>query len=324
MDKKEGGRSRSSDRTSQRRSSDSSSERVARALHRRIAREEFNLRRRSVELIVSDEASSPNQLPLVSSVPSSSSTTVSISSSGARRVNLVMANAYPTPEGPQLAYGRFCGRLEAKDKDDLRLSAYTVERWLADTLARCSSKGITDDLSKIKEARLGINQTKGDAATVMDSLGMDELSTWKEFADFAVSIWKNESVRDNLRVIPKLVDLSPSLSKSDLFKVIEEGMFAIKKDVEGLGNECLPCKVVGEWDSSETEPLVRLKDILTYMGVGFFISKLGKRQGDLFRKIKMNYQKSLLLIYSQWLQENDKRGVPEVMNVNIADTCMFP
>ena len=98
----------------------------------------------------------------------------------------------------------------------------------------------------------------------MNGKGMDEIKTWKEFADFAVSIWKNESVRDNLRVIPKLVDLSPSLSKSDMFKVIEEGIFAIKQDVEGLGNECLPCKVVSEWDSSETEPLVRLTDILTY------------------------------------------------------------
>ena len=328
MDEKKGGkRSESSDRTLHRRASDSSSERLARALHRRIVREDFNLRRRSVEAIFSDDE---NNSSLVSSVTSSSSSVVTVPSNTvsspqavASYINLVnMANAYPTPEGPQLAYGRFCGRLEAKDKADIRLSSYTVERWLADTLARCTSKGITDDLAKIKEASLGINQTKGDAAVVMNSQGMQEFRTWSEFEKFALSIWKGEMVRDNLRVIPKLVDLSPSLSKSDLFKLIEAGLVAIKDDVECLGNDSLPCKKVSEWDRSECEPLVRLRDILTYMGVGLFISKLGKQQGDLFRKIKMNYQKSLLLIYSQWLQESDKRGLPEVMAVNEVTECV--
>ena len=99
MDEKKGGkRSGFSDRTLHRRASDSSSERLARALHRRIVREDFNLHRRSIEAIFSDDE---NNSSLVSSVTSSSSSVVTVPSSAvsspqavASYINLVnMANA---------------------------------------------------------------------------------------------------------------------------------------------------------------------------------------------------------------------------------------
>ena len=56
---------------------------------------------------------------------------------------MAASNIYPTPVGPPLAYRRFAGTLPLADSEDVRLTAYSVERWLADTEARCKSKHLT-------------------------------------------------------------------------------------------------------------------------------------------------------------------------------------
>ena len=67
---------------------------------------------------------------------------------------------------------KFVGNLrDRNDPDRIVLESYTVERFLDDVDARISSKKITSDEEKIKEAHLLISSDKGDAKQLVLSLG---------------------------------------------------------------------------------------------------------------------------------------------------------
>ena len=70
----------------------------------------------------------------------------------------------------------------------------------------------------------------------------------------------------------------------------------------------MPCKTVQEWADTETKKLVRVEDILNYMRVGFFISKLTRGEGDLFRKVKLDYTQPFWDLYMSWRGEIDQKA----------------
>ena len=57
-----------------------------------------------------------------------------------------------------LPVSRFAGNVPEDVPNRIQLMSYDVTRWLCDAETRCSVKGITDDVLKIKEAKLAPRQ----------------------------------------------------------------------------------------------------------------------------------------------------------------------
>ena len=287
----------------------SDSERLARKLHREYKKEEFSLR----DTTISSDKDSEENTASTSKIKTKSKTSRVVQNSSSSESESVgnlgnMATSFTLSDALNATYGRFAGRLNEVESKDIRLTSYTVERWISDTEARCASKKLLKGIDWIKKARLGAHLTKGDAMTMLDSPEILDIQDWDVFTSFARKRWQTEARKEPLMIIGKMVDLDPVLDYTARYNIIIQGCRAICEDVRSKPNTYIKTGKKAEWDDTETEDLVRVKDIVNYFGIGIFWSKITPSERGLYKKIELTMVDPIYASFSEFLRLVDERS----------------
>ena len=195
---------------------------------------------------------------------------------------------------------KFCGNV-SNQKDSDRYTNYTVQRWLTDTENRIASKNITHDVDKIREARLAVHTEIGDAAAVINSVEMLEVTNWELFKKKCTLLWRTQSEQDSYLAIAHLLNVPYYVNSGETISDLSKACDNVKKDIIAKGK--MKIAVANDWTSRPEEMLVSLREIFLHVNVGIIFNTLPPELKKTFRKVKWEYNDGLVEVMSKFSEQ---------------------
>ena len=179
--------------------------------------------------------------------------------------------------------GRFREGVDA-EKDRNKHQFYTVHRWLRDSENRISSKRITDDVGKIREACLAVHPDIGDAASMVHSDMLASITNWERFKAKCRLFWRSEEEENCIPALLTLIRSPPHSTHGETAAAYARGASDIADVVE-----IKPQLRVGDADSWKAdrpnERLVSLQAMLLYISVTVFFGALPSKAQEILIKV---------------------------------------
>ena len=220
----------------------------------------------------------------------------------------------PTPPPPQqpsqqqlyllansarsLPVSRFTGFVPEGVPNRDQLMSYDVNRWLCDAETRCHVKGVTDDVLRIKEAKLAVSSEVGDAAIVLNTGRMNQIKDYAEFKNKCLKFWRPASERDRYHALSDFLSVEYSKSLGVFASNLERARMRILQDLEGdtsfsKGN-------AAHWAAGNrnSEILVSLDEIVNYFSWGVLFKAVPPTFREALRKVEIKYSDDYLDILS--------------------------
>ena len=254
----------------------------------------------------SDIASTPSFVPL--SVPSSFSLTTPTQTHTQTTTQPTMASVIKIET-------KFTGYVP-NTKENHRYTTYTVHRWLTDTENRIASKGITNDLDKIREARLAVHPDIGDAAAVVNSVEMLAVRSWDEFKRKCLLLWRSQSEQDSLLALSDLLNVPYYERQGDTISHLSKACDNVKQDI--ISKKKLRVAKANEWTDRPNEDLVSLREVFLHLSVGVIFNTLPPELKHTFRKVKFDTTDGLVEIMSKFSEEKAKTSNKASNNTQLA------
>ena len=216
------------------------------------------------------------------------------------------------------ALAKFCGNLPLAHPNRRTLMAYNVKRWLRDSENRIASKKLTSDKDKIAEAKLGVNPDIGDAVTILNSDVFDHKATFDEWKAAVIKLWLPAAERDSYLAVSRLLHMTRDVMIGEAVVQIEDAKHAIKNDM--ILNQIPEVKPANGWDSNDTSTLlVRLDDVLNYLGVGILYDGLTPADQEVFRELDFKCTDPLIDSVSEFHSKCAQKQRREVGRVNVVE-----
>lgn len=307
------------------------SDEIARELVRIAASEEFNLRsttfRQRSALGERPYAESRSRSDSVSSSQDYRNSQRRFSDPGVGSASHVSADSFRPLVNSQLPVRhiimagsevkittRFIGRFRdgVDAEKDRRYSFYTVHRWLRDTENRITSKGITTDVGKIREACLAVHPDIGDAASMVHSEMLAAMTSWEEFQAKCRFFWRTGEEMGYLPALLTLMHTPPGSTHGESAAAYSKGVVDIMNVIDSKRQ--LKVDLPEQWTIRKpTEKLVSLRDVMLYFAVTVFFGSLQSRAQEILIKVidEIDFEaEDLLTIVGKFSEEMHKRRVP--------------
>ena len=176
--------------------------------------------------------------------------------------------------------------------------SYDVNCWLCDAETRAQVKGITDDILRIKEAKLAVSSDHGDASRVLNTGRMNEVCSYAEFKRKCLKFWRPASERDRFHALSDFLSVNYSPSLGIFASDLESARMRILQDLNGdtsfeKGN-------AASWAGGNRsgEVLVSLSDIVNYISWGVLFKAAPPSLREALRKVDLQFNDDYLDILS--------------------------
>ena len=214
-----------------------------------------------------------------------------------------------------LPVARFTGYVPEGVPNRLQLMSYDVNRWLCDAETRCTVKGITDDVLKIKEAKLAVSSDFGDASVVLNTGRMNEIVSYAEFKSKCLKFWRCASERDRYHALSDFLSVEYNQSMGIFAGDLERARSRILQDLQG--DSSFEKGNAASWaaGSRSSEILVSLEEAMNYFSWGVLFKAAPPSFREALRKIDINFTDDYIDILSSVQSEmykSDKRMQIEV------------
>ena len=206
---------------------------------------------------------------------------------------------------------RFTGYVpEGVQKRD-QLMSYDVNRWLCDAETRAQVKGITDDVLKIKEAKMAVSPDYGDASLVVNTGRMNEIQDYNEFKLKCLKFWRPASERDRYHALGEFLSVQFNNSLGVFAHNLEKARMSILQDLEGDSSFDIGDAATWAAGSRSSEKLVSLNDLVNYFSWGVLFKAAPPTLRRALRKIDIKYKDDYVDILSSVQSEmyKNEKGV---------------
>ena len=197
-----------------------------------------------------------------------------------------------------LPVARFTGYVPEGVPNRIQLMSYDVNRWLCDAETRCHVKGITDDVLKIKEAKLAVSAEFGDAAVVLNTGRMNELTVYSEFKSKCLKFWRCASERDRYHALSDFLSVNYNKSMGIFAGDLERARSRVLQDLQGDSKFQMGNAASWAGSSRSSEILVSLEEVVNYFSWGVLFKSAPPSFRDALRKVDINYTDDYLDILS--------------------------
>ena len=197
-----------------------------------------------------------------------------------------------------LPAARFTGYVPLDVPNRDQLMSYDVHRWLCDAETRCHVKGITDDVLKIKEAKLFVATDVGDASVVLNTGRMNEIRSYATFKKKCLTFWRTASERDRYHALSDFLSVEFDSSLGIFAGNMERARTRVLQDLEG--DTAFEKGNAAAWQagSRKTETLVALDDVINYFSWGVLFKAVPPSHREALRKVDVKYDMDYLDILS--------------------------
>ena len=212
---------------------------------------------------------------------------------------LAQANRMPT--------ARFTGFVPLDVPNRHQLMSYDVTRWLCDTETRCQVKGITDDVLKIKEAKMAVAHDVGDAAIVLNTGRMNEVRSYATFKAKCLKFWRSASERDRYHALSDFLSVEFSTSMGVFAGNLERARARVLQDLQD--DTSFQQGDAAAWSSGarSTETLVSLDEVINYLSWGVMFKAAPPSYREALRKVEVKYSDDYVDILSKVQSELCKK-----------------
>ena len=187
---------------------------------------------------------------------------------------------------------KFVGRIaDRTDPDRHRLEAYDVSQFLGDVEARITSKKITDEQCKIKEARLLVSSTKGDAIELFTSQVFQDIQTFAALKAKCLAIWKPLEERDKFNNLMSIRERKPSKVGYTYMAGLDVAVRRVISDIK-LNNNFSRGQV-------NNEDYFKLDEVVRYITYGTIYSHLTDEYRSAFKKVELDPKDDFLDLYTK-------------------------
>ena len=202
---------------------------------------------------------------------------------------------------------RFTGFVPVGVPNRRQLMSYDVARWLCDTETRCHVKGITDDVLKIKEAKMAVATDVGDASVVLNVGRMNEIRDYNLFKSKCLKFWRSASERDRYHALSDFlsVDFDPSLGV--FAGNLERARTRVLQDLEEDSSFQKGNASFWQAGNRSSEILVSLDDIVNYFSWGVLFKAVPSMYREALRKVDIKYNEDFVDILSSVQSELCKK-----------------
>ena len=197
-----------------------------------------------------------------------------------------------------LQVAKFTGFVPVGVQNRDQLMAYDVNRWLCDVETHCQVKGITDDVLKIKEAKLAVSSDYGDASVVLNTGRMNEITDYGEFKAKCQKFWRSASERDRYHALSDFLSVSYSSSMGVFAGDLEKARMRILQDLNGDSNFTKGDAAAWSGGSRSSEILVSLDEVVNYFSWGVLFKAAPPSFREALRKVEIKYSDDYLDILS--------------------------
>ena len=188
---------------------------------------------------------------------------------------------------------KFVGRIEdPNDPDKDRLESFTVDKFLNEVDARITSKKLTQDADKIKEAHLLVSTEKGDANFVIFSSMFSKLTTYAQFKEKCKSIWQPGDHKDQFYNLLQLRNVKKVGTDHHYTVDLHHAVDRVVSDI--VANPHITVHPGGPRNQ-----LVDLEQVISYISYGTMYANLPEEYKVAFRKVPLDPTKDHLDILNE-------------------------
>ena len=194
---------------------------------------------------------------------------------------------------------KFCGYIPEGVPNRETLMAYDVNRWLVDAETRIAVKNITDDLLKIKEAKLFVSSENGDASRVLNTGRINEITDFGTFKQKCLKLWRPASERDRFLALSQFLSVGYDRSFGIFASNLEQARAGVLQDL------CEDSKFdkgnASHWSAGDRadEVLVSLNDVLNYVSWGVIFKAAPQSLRAALRKQELSFSQDYVDILSE-------------------------
>ena len=207
----------------------------------------------------------------------------------------------------RLPNARFTGFIPVGVPNRIQYMSYDVARWLCDTETRCQVKGITDDVLKIKEAKMAVAQDIGDASIVLNTGRMNEITSFATFKEKCLKFWRSASERDRYHALSDFLSVEFSDSMGVFAGNLERARARVLQDLHDDSSFEKGNAAAWQQGSRSTEVLVSLDEVINYFSWGVLWKAVPPSHREALRKIDVNYDDDYIDILSKVQSELCKK-----------------
>ena len=213
-------------------------------------------------------------------------------------LDLIMAEAVITNAA------RFCGNIATKDHEKRRLEGYTVYQWLTDADSRITSKGITEDHRKIKEALLLVSNEHGDAHNVLKSQMFTKITTYEDFKKHCIALWQPEDYKDVFYNLLQLSRVRLKDSHGEFMAELDSVIDRLVQDVRDNDN----IKKITTTDVPGKQ-FVEIETLIKYISYGTIYDQVSEELKRAFKKVELNPAELNLTLLSKLKETAGKEAI---------------
>lgn len=197
-----------------------------------------------------------------------------------------------------LPMARFTGFVPESVPNRAQLMSYDVNRWLCDSENRAEVKHITDDILKIKEAKLAVATDVGDAAVVLNTGRMNEIVVYEDFKRKCLKFWRSASERDRYHALSGFLSVEYSTSMGVFASNLERARMSVLEDLKS--DTTFTYGDAASWAAGTRggEILVSLNEVVNYFSWGVLFKAVPPSFREALRKVKVKYDDDYLDILS--------------------------
>ena len=207
----------------------------------------------------------------------------------------------------RLPNARFTGFVPVGVPKREQYMSYDVARWLCDTETRCHVKGITDDVLKIKEAKMAVSQDIGDASIVLNTGRMNEITSFDVFKQKCLKFWRSASERDRYHALSDFLSVEFSTSMGVFAGNLEKARSRVVQDLQDDSTFVQGNAATWAGSSRSLEILVSLDDVVNYFSWGVMFKAIPPSYREALRKVEVAYSDDYVDILSKVQSELCKK-----------------
>ena len=186
-----------------------------------------------------------------------------------------------------------------------------MHRWLCDSENRISSKGITTEEGKIREACLAVHPDVGDAASVVHSDMLALVTRFEDFKSKCKLFWRSEEEESCLPALLTLIRSPPGSTHGETAAAYSKGISDTCQVVESKTQ--LRVGILSTWSDSPNVKLVSLQAVMLYVAVTVMFGSLNSKAQEVLMRVveELKFEsEDLLTIMAKFTEEMHKHRVP--------------
>ena len=233
-------------------------------------------------------------VPLVHSfIPSSGNSNTSLD-------ERLYPTIYNSPSTCKYNGPKFCGKVSEDHPHKRKLTAYSVNHWLADTEIRINTKHIQEDRLKINEAIIAVDPKEGDAHGILTTGHLARELNWEAFKVNCRQCWQP----DRFSIINSFLSLSYNSSPANFFTDLCVATDNIVFDIKGdrnfrVGDLEFWSQEISRGTCRPDQELVLLEDVLKYFSWGVSYNAYPPEFKDAFRRISFSFEDDEIDIFEK-------------------------